>query len=71
METDRMHDPSAEQLLISVPRAAQMLDISKSKLYELINDGTVPAIRIGKSIRIPLDWLRKWLAEQPKIFNGS
>ena len=60
---DKSHNES-DRILIKVSDAARMLSVSKSKLYELINEGTVPAIRVGQSLRIPLEWLHKWVAEQ-------
>ncbi|MGD0290690.1 MAG: helix-turn-helix domain-containing protein [Candidatus Binataceae bacterium] len=64
MKYDKMNTMQSDQLLVRVSKAADMLDISKSTLYSLINEGTVPAIRVGKSLRIPIDWLYKWVADQ-------
>jgi excisionase family DNA binding protein len=69
MKSDNERKPESAQLLVRVSRAADMLDISRSKLYLLINEGTVPAIHVGKSIRIPVDWLHRWIAEQPKALD--
>jgi excisionase family DNA binding protein len=57
----------SERLLLRVTTAAKMLDVSKSQLYMLISRGEIPAIRVGRSIRIPLDWLQEWIAGQPKV----
>jgi len=60
------NNPGAAKLLVRVTVAAGMLDISKSNLYLLINQGIVPAIRVGKSLRIPIEWLHDWILKQPK-----
>lgn len=64
MEGNNKNSGENERLVIRVSDAARMLSISKSKLYELINEGTVPAIRVGQSLRIPVGWLHKWIANQ-------
>lgn len=40
-------------LLMHVTEAARMLSVSRSHLYELISEGRVPVVRLGKSIRVP------------------
>ena len=55
---------TSDKLLLRVGTAAKLLDVSRSTLYSLIQQGLVPAIRINKSIRIPVDRLRQWIAEQ-------
>ena len=67
MAHNSFNNTKIDQLLLRVTRAAGMLDMSKSKLYSLINEGLIPAIRVGKSIRIPIDRLNDWIAEQPRI----
>ena len=56
-----------DQILLRVGRAAELLDVSRSTLYVLVHQGLVPAIRIKNSIRIPVDRLRQWIAEQPTV----
>ncbi|MBQ8073374.1 MAG: helix-turn-helix domain-containing protein [Clostridia bacterium] len=56
--------PSQEtKLTLSVREAAALIGISKEKVYELINDGELPAIHIGPKRVIPwqaiLDWVEK------------
>lgn len=53
-----------ERLLLRVPEGAEMLGFSKSKTYELINTGELPAIKIGNVIRIPADELREWVKKR-------
>jgi excisionase family DNA binding protein len=51
-----------ETLTVRVTEAAKMLGIGRSKTYDLISTGVLPSVRIGKSVRVPVDALRKWLA---------
>jgi len=40
------------KLLLTVTEASQMLAISRSKMYELLNTGHLPSVHIGRSRRI-------------------
>ena len=52
-------------LLLKVPEAANQLGISRAKLYELIADGTIPAVKIGGCRRIRMDDLHDYVAKLP------
>ena len=52
---------SSDRLAYRVGEAAQMIGISRSKMYELIASGNVPTIKIGASVRIPAEALREWI----------
>ena len=53
-----------EPLLLRPAEAARFLAISPRKLWELTNCREVPAIRIGRSLRYPMEELRVWVAER-------
>lgn len=40
-------------LLLSPEEAAQLLGISRSRVYELLRDAELPSIKIGRLRRIP------------------
>ena len=40
------------KLLLTVTEASQVLAISRSKLYDLLNSGHLPSVHIGRSRRI-------------------
>lgn len=49
---------------VSVPRAAQLLGISRNGAYEAVKRGAIPSIGFGKlggTRRIPSAWLRRVL----------
>ena len=58
------------RLAIRVTEAAEMLAIGRSKCYDLIRCGDLPAIRVGKTVRVPLaalcEWVERQIAEQKK-----
>jgi excisionase family DNA binding protein len=51
------------RLLLRPSEAADALGVSRSKAYELIAAGVIPSIRIGGSVRVPVDALQKWITE--------
>jgi excisionase family DNA binding protein len=53
-----------DKLLLRPNEAAELLGLGRSKLYELIAAGTIPALRVGRSLRVPLDGLRRWVVDQ-------
>ena len=48
-------------LTLNAREAAEVLRISKSKVYELAHSESFPAIRIGKRVVIPRDKLIEWM----------
>ena len=56
------HDKPAK-LLISPANAAQMLDVSRSKIYEMMRAGALGYVTIGADRRIPASELERLAAE--------
>lgn len=56
----------AEQapLLVTVPDAARILAISRSALYDLIWNGELAPVHIGRSVRFALTELERFVAER-------
>jgi excisionase family DNA binding protein len=57
-------DGRRERWLLRVEEAADLLGISRSSLYNLINTKQVPSVRIGNCRRIREDQLREWVEDQ-------
>lgn len=51
-----------EPLAVRVPEACRMIGIGRSKLYELIADGTIEVVKIGSITVIPVAQLRAIVA---------
>ena len=49
---------------MKVTEMAQELRIARSRAYELVADGTIPAVKIGRSVRIRRKELERWLEGQ-------
>jgi excisionase family DNA binding protein len=53
-----------ERLLLRPAEAAEALGLGRSKVYELLSSGLLPAVRIGHALRVPAGALRDWVARQ-------
>lgn len=61
MEETRIQKP---KLTLTVPEAAELVGISKAKMYEIVRIEGFPAIRFGKRILVNRKRLEGWLDEQ-------
>jgi len=55
--------------VLTVPQVAKFLQIGISKAYEIAGQEGFPAIRIGKSLRVPKKLLLEWLSGR-RQFQG-
>ncbi|NNN08970.1 MAG: helix-turn-helix domain-containing protein [Acidimicrobiaceae bacterium] len=51
-----------QKLLLTVPEAGQALAISRSKVYELLESGSMPSVYIGRSRRIRVSDVEAFVA---------
>ncbi len=49
---------------LKVPEVAEVLRIARSRAYELVADGEIPAVKIGRSVRVSRKELDRWLQDQ-------
>lgn len=57
-----------EREWMKVPEAAELLGIPRTRMYELVSRGEVPAVRIGeRSIRINRRELERFLIEDRPV----
>lgn len=54
----------ADRLLLRPSEVADSLGIGRSKTYALIAAGTLPSIKVGASVRVPVAELRAWIEQQ-------
>lgn len=48
---------------MKVPEVAEELRIARSRAYELVANGKIPSVRIGRSVRVNRGELERWLEE--------
>jgi len=53
-----------QQLLLRPTEVAEMLGLSRSKIFELLAAGELPVVRIGRATRVAREELERWVAEQ-------
>lgn len=66
--TSQQSSPGTKMTL-SVREAAELIGISKPKMYELIHSNEIPSIHVGKKIVIARQALMDWLSEG--VTNGK
>lgn len=52
-----------ERILLRPAEAADLIGVSRSTLYELLARGALPSVRLGHSIRVPLEALLRLAQE--------
>lgn len=57
---------AVEPLALRAKDAARALGIGERQLWSLTRAGTVPHVRIGRTITYPVDALRDWLRKRAK-----
>ena len=50
--------------LLRAREVAEVTGLERFRVYELVRTGRLPAIRIGKTIRIAEDELRAWIRRE-------
>ena len=50
--------------LLRAEEAAHMLGIGRTKIYEMIARGEIPALRIGRLVRVPRHALEEWISDR-------
>lgn len=53
-----------ERILLRPSEVAELLGIGRTKCYELIGAQVIPSIKIGSSVRVPMESLRQWVSSQ-------
>lgn len=50
-----------EPRLLRIPEVAARLDVTVQRAYELARTGSLPAVRIGRQLRVDPDVLQAWI----------
>jgi len=51
-------------VLLRAPQVAEMLGVSRSKIYTLLAQQKLPVVKIGRSVRVPRDALAAWIEKR-------
>jgi len=55
-----------DAILIRAEEAAKLLGVGRSKIYSMMASGGLPVVRLGRSVRVPIEGLREWIAQQTR-----
>lgn len=55
--------PPSGEVLMTVPEVAGLLRVSRMTVYRQIHDGTLPAVRMGRTLRVPRQAVKKILGD--------
>jgi excisionase family DNA binding protein len=56
-----------EKLLLTMTEAAEVLSISRSRIYELTASGELEFVKLGKSRRVPVDAIESLIARLREV----
>ena len=57
--------------LLKGPQVASSLGVARSKAYQMMADGTLPIVRMGRSVRVPEQALREWVEQHTQNRGGG
>lgn len=55
---------SRESTLMTIADVQKATQLGRTKIYELMRDGELPFIKIGRSVRVRQEAFQSWLAQQ-------
>lgn len=55
------------RLLLTVSEACDQLRLGRTTVYQLIRDGRLPSLRVGRSRRIPAAALEQFIEQQTEV----
>ena len=55
---------NGSSLLIGVAEAAQILGISRGLAYQLVQEGRLPHVKLGRRVLVPRKAMEDWLARE-------
>jgi excisionase family DNA binding protein len=57
-------EDAMDRLLLKPTEAGEILGLGRSKVYEMLANGELPVVRVGRSVRVPVEALREWVSRQ-------
>jgi excisionase family DNA binding protein len=66
-----MNSTTFEPALMKMELACRYLNVGRSKVYKLIREGKLDAVKIGKSARVTTASLKRFVESLPASTGGS
>jgi excisionase family DNA binding protein len=61
--SDRPDRPLSEVKFLTVAEVASVMRVSKMTVYRLVHNGELPAVRVGRSFRVPEQAVHDYLRD--------
>lgn len=55
-----------QKLLLTIDEVAELLSLGRSKIYQLIREGKIRPIRIGRATRVSRDEVVRWVQDEQR-----
>ena len=55
-----------DRVLLKIGEAAKQLGVSRSHLYQMITTKAFPSVKIGTSVRIPVEEMMNWIRKRER-----
>ena len=55
------------EILLRAEEVAARLRLGRSTVYDMIKSGQLPSLRVGRSVRVPLQALTEWVASRTEV----
>jgi len=66
-----MSTPALPSRLLTIAEVAEVLRIPKTRVYELVRAGVIPAVRILRQVRVHPDRLGEFLSNGGKALSAE
>lgn len=63
MQEQQERTPLSDRLLLKVPEAVAVTGYSRPFIYRLIEEGRLPSVRVGRSVRVRREDLERFIEE--------
>ena len=62
-ENEPEQSPLTASAFLTVAEVATLMRVSKMTVYRLVHSGELPAVRVGRSFRVPEEAVRRYLRD--------
>ena len=56
--------------LLTVREVSEALQVPPARVYQLVRDGVLPAVYVGRQVRVAPDSLQQWIAQGGRTLDG-